>query len=276
MCRVLNISASSYYHWRKKPKGCISKTEVLKSMILFVFEENYGIYGAPRIQKSLEGIEFYYSVSWISKLMKVMGIRSKVSKKFKKTTNSNHSYPVSDNLLERKFLVENLGKVWVSDITYIWVHNKWNYLTVIIDLADRAVIGWSVSDNLSTKDTLIASWNMARSNRDISDDFTFHSDRGTQYASTEFREILSYTDTIKQSMSRKGNCWDNAVAESFFKTSKYEMINHHKFLSTLELMDAVGKYINWYNTKRIHSTLGYMTPLEKYNQLMNTNFNNVA
>ncbi len=188
---------------------------------------------------------------------------SKHRKKFKVTTNSNHSYPVCRNLLNRNFNPSRLNQVWVSDITYIKTQKGWLYLTTIIDLYDRQVIGWSLSTRLYTSQTIIPAWKMAVSKRKITINLLFHSDRGIQYASNEFRKIIRSNTLVTQSMSRKGNCWDNAVAESFFKTLKVELIYGNEFKSIEKAKTNIFEYIEvWYNKKRLHSSLGYKTPYE--------------
>ena len=177
-------------------------------------------------------------------------------------------YQVAENILERNFEIHDIGMVWVSDITYVRVGKNWNYLTTIIDLADRSVIGWSISKDMTAENTVLSAWSMARGRRKIKDGFLFHSDRGVQYACNLTKNIFSFHEQMNQSMSKKGDCWDNAVAESFFKTIKYESLNRFKFDSTEQLHYHVYDYIeNWYNVKRIHSSIGYMTPLEKEIQL---------
>ena len=200
-----------------------------------------------------------------------MGIRSRIRKKFVTTTDSRHSNPVAENVLDRNFSTDILGKLWVSDITYIKLNNHWIYLTAIIDLADRAVVGWSLSEDMTTENTVIKAWNHARSNRAITSGFLLHSDRGVQYTSKKFTRIISMNRYAKQSMSRKGNCWDNSVAESFFKTIKYEELNHHQFHTLQQVKQVVQSYIGWYNTQRIHSSLTYQTPLEREISIRNQN-----
>ena len=182
-------------------------------------------------------------------------------------------YSISENHLNRNFKPNALNEVWVSDITYIKTNEGWLYLTTIIDLFDRQIIGWSLSKSLFTKATIIPAWKMARSKRKIIRPLIFHSDRGVQYASKEFRRYIEYNDVITQSMSRKGNCWDNAVAESFFKTLKVELIYHEDFKSIEQAKLAVFEYIEiWYNRKRLHSSLGYKTPVEveiEFNKMKN-------
>jgi transposase InsO family protein len=163
--------------------------------------------------------------------------------------------------------VTELGRFWVSDITYIPIGNSFVYLTTIIDLADRMVVGWNLSDNMTDKDTIIAAFNKAKNNRKIKHGLLFHSDRGSQYVSKEFRKLLDASNCT-QSMSRKGNCWDNAVAESFFKTIKMESLDRYKFTCMSQVYSVVFRYIEgWYNTMRIHTSLGDLSPRERFLQL---------
>ena len=264
MCFCMKVSKNSYYNWLNHKDLIVMETSKtkLKGRIRMIFEENRKIYGSSRIQKMLEREGLKYSRSYIGLLMKEMGLKSVLRKKYVITTNSKHSFPLANNELDRDFIALKLGEKWVSDITYIRVNDKWNYLTTIIDLADRKVIGWALSEDMTTENTIMKAWVAARGNRSICSGFIFHSDRGVQYASNKMRNIFSYNIKITQSMSRKGNCWDNAVAESFFKTIKHEWLNRFKFTSFQQLFDSVENYINWYNTKRLHSSLGYLSPLE--------------
>ena len=150
----------------------------------------------------------------------------------------------------------------MSDITYIRVNDDWNYLTTIIDLADRKIVGWTLSEDMTTENTIMKTWLVARRNRNIINGFIFHSDRGVQYASNKMSNLFFYNRKITQIMSRKGNCWDNAVAESFFKTIKHEWLNRFKFTSFNQLSESIEDYISWYNNERLHSSLGYLSPLE--------------
>jgi len=200
--------------------------------------------------------------------MKKDGIRSITKKRFVATTDSKHSYPVAPNLLNREFRAEAAGKVWVSDITYIRTLEGWLYLTVIIDLFDRKVIGWSISTTLKASDTIAPAWIMALMNRPLTDQLIFHSDRGIQYACGELKELIR-NPLVIQSMSRKGNCWDNAVAESFFKTIKTEWIYRFVYTTKKQAGLSVFEYIEtWYNTQRRHSALNYLTP-DEYGKLTN-------
>ncbi len=184
---------------------------------------------------------------------------AKRKRKFKATTDSKHNYPIAPNLLDRKFNVANPNSVWVSDITYIATKKGWMYLTIIIDLFHRKVVGWSMSEDLTTEHTIMKAWRMAILNNPIKEKLIFHSDRGVQYASRKFRnELIKHREFVKQSMSRKGNCWDNAVAESFFKSLKVELVYHKKYNNQSEAELSIFEWIEtWYNSKRRHSTLNY-------------------
>ena len=261
----MKVSKNSFYHWvknKEKPKIKESKM-ILQKRILVLFNQNRQVYGSNRIQKALEKEGLYYSRSYIAVLMREMGLKSVLRRKYVITTNSNHSFALANNELDRNFKSIKLGEKWVSDITYIRVADQWNYLTTIIDLADRKVVGWSLSKDMTTENTVMKAWLNARNNRNIINGHIFHSDRGVQYASNKITKLMYFNVKIKQSMSRKGNCWDNAVAESFFKTIKHECLLRYKFKTYNELYQCVNEYIIWYNTKRMHSSLNYLTPLEK-------------
>jgi len=264
MCKYMKVSKNAYYNWLKsKDLIRIKTTKIqLKERIKIIFENSRKIYGSCRIQKMLEREGLIYSRSYVGLLMKEMGLKSILKRKFVITTNSKHSFPIANNELNRDFISIKLGEKWVSDITYIRVNDNWNYLTTIMDLADRKIVGWALSKDMTTENTVMKAWVDARRTRTISVGFVFHSDRGVQYASNKMTNLFSFNRKITQSMSRKGNCWDNAVAESFFKTIKYEWLYRFKFNSYSQLYLSIEDYINWYNTERLHSSLGYITPLE--------------
>lgn len=273
MCKVLKVSRNTYYYWRRQQVSTQPecRKQTLKREIKAIFKESRQIYGSYKITIELKKKGITLSRSYVARLMQEMGIRSRTRKKFVATTDSNHENPVADNVLDRNFEPSQLGKAWVSDITYLKLKDHWAYLTVMLDLADRAVVGWSLSCDMTAENTVVAAWADARNNRTITPEFLLHSDRGVQYTCTRFVNIISLNKHADQSMSRKGNCWDNAVAESFFKIIKYEELNHHKFNSYKELYDCIEQYMHWYNTKRIHSSLAYKTPLEKEIEIRNKN-----
>lgn len=266
MCKVLEVSRSSYYRWLQYKARTESKHLALDILILKEYEISDKTYGSPRISIALKKKDINISESTISRHMKKMRIAARYKRRFKNTTDSNHNLAIAPNLLDRKFDVENISEYWVGDITYIRMNQSWLYLTTVIDLADRMVIGWSLSDNMTTKDTVVKAFNKAIRTRIPRENCMFHSDRGVQYASEEFKEKLKANGCI-QSMSRKGNCWDNAVAESFFKTIKIECIYNHVIKNEMQAYSIIFEYIDgWYNTLRIHSALGGLSPLEALKQ----------
>ena len=268
MSKVLKVSSSGYYKWRNNKEIVSNKHKELDKNIKHIFNCSGGTYGSPRIALALVESDTAVSKNTIARRMQAMDLTARPKKKYVITTDSNHSFKVPDNLLDRNFNVDIPNSVWVSDITYIRVANYWMYLTVIIDLADRMVVGWSLSRDMTAHNTVIAAFKIAAVNRGLSKShqLLFHSDRGVQYACNDFIKILSNYECT-QSMSRKGNCWDNAVAESFFKTLKVECLNKHIFGNQDMLKKIVFRYIDgWYNTLRIHSTLGGISPLNAFKQ----------
>lgn len=267
MCNVFKISRSGYYAWQqRKPSNRQIETCRIKTEIRMIYTASKNRYGSPKITEKLTNQGWTISRPRVARMMRSEGLRSIINKKYRcTTTDSNHSYPVSENHLGRDFSASRPGQKWVSDITYIPTKQGWLYLTIVLDLYDRKVIGWALSSTMTAKDTVVAAWNMAIRNRPTNR-VLFHSDRGVQYASYQFRKEIKQYD-VTQSMSRKGNCWDNAVAENFFKILKSEMIYHIRYHSILHAKNEVFEFIEiWYNRKRIHSYLGYKTP-EQYGEI---------
>lgn len=264
MCKVFDVSRSGFYKWLNSPPSPRSvENEELSELIKKYYLESKKRYGAPRITAILHKHGYKVSRQRVARLMQKMGIRCVYRKKFVVTTKSKHAYKVSDNLVNRQFDVERPGQIWVSDITYIKVKEGWRYLTAVMDLADRKVIGWSISDSMQAQKTVIPALQMALINRPLNEQLIFHSDRGIQYACDEFRKLLKAYPRIKQSMSRKGDCWDNAVMESFFKTLKVECVYQHKNLQSWNIRQELFEFIEiWYNRQRLHSALGYKTPAQ--------------
>ena len=264
MSKALSVSSSGYYKWLKLAASKSKFDIVLKESIKKVFNDSLGTYGSPRVAQKLQDIgKLHVSASTIARRMKSLSLTARPKRKFAITTNSDHDLKVSDNLLDRQFNVATINTVWVSDITYIRVAQRWMYLTTVMDLADRMIVGWNLSNDMTTTNTINAAFKKAVKFRDIGkkSNLMFHSDRGVQYASKDFRELLNYYGCI-QSMSRKGNCWDNAVAESFFKTIKVESLNRYVFKDRRMLEKVIFRYINgFYNTIRIHTSLGGKSPL---------------
>ncbi len=275
MCQILQAGRGSYYRW-KKGKTTIKQKQIIaiKDQISSIYFESKQRYGSPRITLELQSLGYKISRITVAKYMKQLGLKSKLSRKFKVTTNSNHNYLVAENVLGREFTVELPSKVWVSDITYIQTKEGFIYLTTIMDLYDRKIIGWSLSDGMGTEQTTLCALKMAVRNRNVEEGLIFHSDRGVQYASKKFVNVIESYKKITRSMSRKGNCWDNAVAESFFKSLKTELIYGNKLISKEQMKLEIFEYIEiWYNRKRRHSALNYKNIEEFNNQI---NYKNVA
>lgn len=238
-----------------------------------IYEGSHKRYGSPRITAVLRAQGICITRKTTAKYMQEMKLQSIVRRKYRvTTTDSNHHYAISDNMLNRDFHSCTLGSKWVGDLTYIKTMQGWLYLTIVMDLADRKIIGWAMSETMLADQTTVAALRMAFQNRKIEkQSLLFHSDRGVQYACNAFRELMR-TKEMKQSMSRKGNCWDNAVAESFFKTLKTECIYHHKFSSIAQAKLAIFEYIEvWYNRQRLNSAIRYKTPCQMEIILKNKN-----
>lgn len=272
MCKILGVSKSGYYNWlRLGPSKRWLENEAISIAIHTIFEDSFESYGSPRIKVELLKYGHRVSRPRVARIMKANRLFARRRRKFIFTTDSNHNYPIAPNILNQDFTVDRENQVWVSDITYVLTKEGWVYLTVIIDLFNRKVVGWAMSDNLSTKASIIPAWKMAVKDNQITKELIFHSDRGSQYASYKFTNILkSYNGLVKQSMSRKGNCWDNAVAESFFKSLKVEWVYKHNYGLRSEAELSIFQWIEtWYNRRRIHSTLGYKTIKEFETEMFN-------
>lgn len=270
ICAVLEVSRTTYYR-RKKQE--LSNTEIrvnlLKDEITTIFYEFKQTYGGAKIAEVLENKGFKISSSHVNAYMKILGLRRKAIRKFKVTTDSIHNHYVAPNILNTEFNVSAPSKAWVSDITYIQTIRGFLYLTIVMDLFDRKIIGWSLSDQMSTKQTTLPAWEMAVKNREIGKDLIFHSDRGVQYANKIFTNTLESYNCVRRSMSRKQNHNDNAVAESFFSSFKSELINGNNLLPRKQMKVEIYEYIeNWYNKKRRHSFLGYHT-IEEFDKINN-------
>ena len=264
MSEVLEVSRSGYYKWLAAGAPTSATKDDLDEQIEQAFNDSHQTYGSPRIAQYLRDKGTSTSTSSVARRMQRLNIEARRPKKFVHTTDSDHDHPIAPNVLDRDFEAESAGLKWVSDLTYFKIGSIWYYLTIILDLADRSIVGWTISDNMTSEETTIAALLVAVKNRKPQPGMIFHSDRGVQYASAAFREQLADLEAV-QSMSGKGNCWDNAVAESFFKTIKTECINRHVFLSYDRAWSIIFRYIEgWYNTKRIHTSLGGLTPLQAY------------
>ena len=268
--KAVGIDKCCYYRWKKQiftesELQIISLKEKINSLY-FEFKQHYGAF---KIARELRSRGYETSTNEVAYRMKQMGLCRINKRKYEVTTNSNHRHYVFPNVLNREFTVKQPGKVWVSDITFIQTIKGFLYLTIILDLFDRKIVGWSLSHGLTTKETSLAAWEMAVNNRKITNELLFHSDRGVQYANKNFTKILSSYKNVKRSMNGKGNCFDNAVAESFFKSLKSELIYRSKLLTPEEMKIEIYEFIeNWYNKNRRHSALNYST-IEEFDKLHN-------
>ena len=264
MSKVLGVSRSGYYKWQRSQLERNKKSAQFDKEVKTAFENCKKIYGSPRVTQYLNEKGTSCSKSTVARRMQYMSLIARPKRKYVITTDSDHGFTIADNLLNRDFHRDQINQCWVSDITYVLVSNRWMYLTTFIDLADRMVVGWSLSPNMTARDTVCAAFIDAVQKRAITktDQLMLHSDRGVQYASKEFVSLIGKYNCI-QSMSRKGNCWDNAVAESFFKTIKIEALNRYKFKDSATLRTVIFRYIDgFYNTIRYHSALQGLSPLQ--------------
>jgi len=262
MCRVLEVSRDGFYKWIKRPESRRTiERRLFDARVKAIFEKKRKRSGSEKVCQELKRVGIICSRSKVARSMKRQGLRSIVKKKFVPTTDSKHSEPVAPNILNRQFTFEKPDQCWVSDITYLASQSGWLYLTVIIDLFSRLVVGWNLSTSLGHESVLTA-LHRAVWHRKPSRGLLFHSDRGVQYACGNFRETIK-TYGFVQSMSRKGNCWDNAVAESFFRTLKTELIYHIDLIDEDHARKELFEYIEiFYNRQRLHATLGYVPPAE--------------
>lgn len=268
MCRILEVSRSGYYAWFRRPPSYRQlETRRLDLEIKAIYQAHKGRPGSPKIAFELQERGIKVSRNRVARRMRRMGLRACTRRKFRVTTDSRHKYPVAANLLQREFSSDRPNRVWVSDITYVWTREGWLYLTVFIDLFSRSVVGWSTSASLG-HEMVVKALKRAVWRRHPPEGLIIHSDRGVQYACGGFRQVLDHYGFV-QSMSRKGDCWDNAVAESFFKTIKTELIYQNTFFTRDQAKMEIFEYIeSYYNGIRRHSTLGYKTPIQ-YEQLKN-------
>lgn len=262
MCHMLQVSTTAYYEWLKCPKTFKDRIDdFLAELIKTIFNNQRKGCGTRVIKKALFRQGYQISRRRIGRLMKKLELFCKTTKKFKATTNSKHNYPVAPNRLNREFTVKKPNKAWVGDITYIWTAEGWLYLATVIDLFSRKVVGWSMDSRMKVSLVNDALTSAIRQ-RNPGKNLLWHTDRGSQYASNSHRQLLA-EHGIVQSMSRKGNCWDNAVAESFFHTLKTGLVNHKSYLTREEAKQDIFEYIEvFYNRQRLHSTNDYWSPVD--------------
>ena len=263
MCRLFALSRSGFYRW----DGVGESKRTVENRVLLVnikkiYHANKGRYGSPRITDELQDQGHSCIRPRVARLMRKHSIKARAKRRYRVTTDSQHKYRVADNLLKQDFQATAPNRVWVSDITYIRTLEGWLYLTVVLDLYNRKIIGWSMSDRMQAKDTTVPAYLMALKSCQPLPGLIFHSDQGVQYACDEFVELLQASKVIR-SMSSRGNCYDNAVAESFFHTLKTELVNHENYRSRGEAKRSLFEYMeSYYNRRRKHSYLGYRSPVE--------------
>jgi putative transposase len=263
MCSVLQASKAGYYAWRKREASDRDKRDAtITKKIVEIHRKSRKTYGSPRIHRALRKVGVSCGRKRVARLMREIGVKGRQRKRFRRTTDSKHEHPIAENVLNRRFLPHEISGpnvVWAGDITYIWTMEGWLYLSVILDLFSRRVIGWSMRHTMEAELALDA-LQMALDQRRPTSGVLHHTDRGVQYACGDYRKLLTRNKMIC-SMSRKGDCWDNAVSESFFATLKSELIETQPWETREQVRAAVFEYIEvWYNRERLHSSLDYNSP----------------
>jgi len=265
MCRVLEVARTGYYAWRQRPPSRRSQRDSeLRVRIRAIHAQSRGRYGRPRIHRALQRHQVPCSPKRVARLMRLDGLRGKRRHRYRATTQADGT-PPAPNRLQRHFQVAGPNRVWASDVTACWTRQGWLYLAVVLDLASRRVIGWAAGPTVGQELTLPAVQHALRARRPAPG-LLHHSDRGMHYTATSYRRLLA-AHGVTVSMSRRGDCWDNAVVESFFATLKTELVADADWRSYSEGIQTLRQYITWYNTQRLHSTLNYQTPLAYERQL---------
>lgn len=267
MCRVLSVTRQGYYAWRRRAPSARSDTDTrLLSEIRAIHVRSRQSYGSPRIQRYLRRLGYRVSAKRVARLMGQAGLRAKRSRRFRVTTDSRHTQTVHENVLARDFAVGTPNRAWAGDITYLWTGEGWLYLAVVLDIGTRRVIGWSMRETLHTE-LVTSALDMALGVRAATEGLICHSDRGSQYGADDVTAMIERC-RMRGSMSRKGNCWDNAVVESFFATFKTERVHGTFWATRAEARSAVVEWIEgWYNRERIHTSLNDLSPVEFEEQL---------
>jgi putative transposase len=261
MCQVLNVSSSGYYDWRGRPESTQSRSNrALDVQIHSVFNEHKQRYGVPRVTEELKDRGIHCSENRVSRRMQKLGLKGIQSRKFKRTTDSNHDKPVAPDLIEQDFKAVAPNLKWVSDLTYIWTEEGWLYLAVIMDLYSRAIIGWSMGKRM-TQQLMCDALTMALLQRGFPKGVIIHSDRGSQYCSKAYQKLIKVM-RLRCSMGRRATCYDNAAMESFFHSLKVELIHRERYPTRQDAKGATFEYIEvYYNRKRKHSAIGYQIPV---------------
>jgi putative transposase len=262
MCSVFQVSRSGYYAWIRRPESKRHREDKeLSQAIAEIHRESKAVYGSPKVHEELHRRGKRCGKNRVVRLMRKDGLYSKTKRKFRVTTDSRHSWPVAPNVLNREFKADRPNQAWACDITYIWTTEGWLYLAIVMDLFSRSIVGWSMSERI-TRQLAMDALSLAAKRRNPPKGLLLHSDRGSQYASEDYQALLVKYD-MTCSMSRKGDCWDNAPVESFFSILKRELVFHERFQSRAQARQSIFDYIErFYNRRRIHSSLGYLTPSE--------------
>lgn len=262
LCELLGVSRSGFHAWKHRPRSARQCCDAqLATQVAAVHKRSRGTYGSPRVHAELKARGVRVGKKRIARLMQENGIKARSKRRFRKTTDSKHTSPIAPNILAREFEAAAPNRVWVTDVTAIWTLEGWLFLAVILDLYSRRVVGWSVSISNDTM-LALAALRAAIAARRPPAGLVHHSDRGSPYASEDYRTALSRHGLVA-SMSRKGDCWDNAVAESFFGTLKTELVDHELYATQEAATRSIEEYIdNFYNIERRHSFLDYLNPIE--------------
>jgi putative transposase len=260
LCRVMRVSRSGYYAWRQREPNPDQTRRV--ALVQEIHRQKRGSYGSRRMARELQRRGEPVGRSQARSLMRAAGVEARQRRRWRTTTDSDHGYPVAPDRLQRRFLVPAPNRFWVADITAVWTLEGWLYLAAVLDLYDRQVVGWAMAGHMRTE-LVLAALDMAVGRRRPVPGLVHHSDRGSQYASRAYRETLE-KHRMEASMSRKGNCWDNAVMERFFGSLKSEWLADQRYLTRDQARRDIVQYIEMeYNSNRLHSTLGYITPREQ-------------
>jgi transposase InsO family protein len=262
MAKVLQASRSGYYKWLRQPQSHHQVyDEQLWLVIQQIYKQHKGRYGSPRITDDLHDQGYRCSKHRVARIMREHKLQAKAARRYKVTTDSEHPDPIAPNLVQQKFHADQANALWLSDITYIWTNERWLYLAVVLDVYNRKVVGWSLGDRL-TKELVVTAIRQALDRERPGAGLIFHSDRGCQYASQVVRDLLA-GENIRQSMSGKGNCYDNAMMESFYHTFKVELVYQEHFTTRFQARQSIFEYIEvYYNRQRKHSALGYVAPVQ--------------
>lgn len=257
----MRVSTSGYYDWRLRPTASKEADEKLLMEIKTIHAESKRRYGSPRIHRKLRQQGIRCGQKRVARLMREHGLRARPRRRFRATTDSKHTLPVAENVLERQFAARVPDARWAADITYVWTRQGWLYLAVVMDLFSRRIVGWSMQETME-RSLVILALEMALGARQPSPGLLCHSDRGSQYASGDYQDRL-WQAGCTCSMSRRGNCWDNAPVESFFSTLKMELVHERQYETRQQARAEIFAFIEvWYNRQRLHSSLGYLSPAD--------------